>query len=149
MAVTWENYVWDSPRPATLDEIEALEREWGITFPDDYKRVVMKHQGMTPTPYVIDIGSNSNNVICELMTISVDGQQRSYAMRHVYQLIKNLVPAGIYPFAGTGTGDYICFDYRTSATAPKVIFYFTEAPGEEALYPVADSFTDFLSKLHD
>jgi hypothetical protein len=30
-----------------------------------------------------------------------------------------------------------------------VIFYFTEALGEEALYPVADSFTDFLSKLHD
>lgn len=148
MAVTWENYVWDSPRPATLDEVEALEQEWGISFPGDYKRVVMEHQGMTPTPYAIDIG-RSNNVICELMTVSVDEQQRSYAMRHVYPLIKNLVPAGIYPFAGTGTGDYMCFDYRASATAPKVVFYFTDFLGEEALYPVADSFTDFLSKLHD
>jgi hypothetical protein len=95
-----------------------LEREWRIKFPDDYKRVVMEHQGMTPTPYVIDIG-RSNNAICELMTVSVDEQQRSYAMCHVYPLIKNLVPAGIYPFAGTGTGDYFCFDYRASATAPR------------------------------
>jgi cell wall assembly regulator SMI1 len=148
MTVTWERYVWDAPRPATLDEIEAQEQEWGITFPDDYKRVVMEHQGKTPIPYVIDIG-RTNNVICELMTVSVDEQRRSYAMRHVYPLIKNLVPAGIYPFAGTGTGDYMCFDYRASATAPKVVSYFTDFLGEEALYPVADSFTDFLSKLHD
>jgi cell wall assembly regulator SMI1 len=148
MAVTWEKYVWDSPRPVTLHEIETLEQEWGVTFPDDYKRAVMDYQGMTPVPFVIDIGS-SDNVICELLTVSVDEQQPSSALSHVYRLIKHLVPAGIYPFAATGTGDYICFDYRASAGAPKVVFYFTDALGEEALYPVADSFTDFLSKLHE
>jgi hypothetical protein len=30
-----------------------------------------------------------------------------------------------------------------------VVFYFTEAPDPEAIYPVADSFTEFLAKLHD
>jgi len=148
MTVTWETYVWDSPRPATLDEVEALEQEWGISFPDDYKRVVMEHQGMSPNPCVLDLG-RSNTAVSELLTLRMDPSRRSYAMLHVYSLIKNLVPAGIYPFAGTGTGDYLCFDYRSSATAPKVVFYFTEALGEDALYPVADSFTDFLSKLHD
>lgn len=84
---------------------------------------------MTPIPYVIDIGS-SDNVICELLTVSMDEQKHSAALPHAYQSIKHLVPASIYPFVGTGTGDYICFDYRSS-------------------HPVADSFTDFLSKLHD
>jgi len=148
MTVTWEKYVWDSPRPAALHEVEALEKEWGITFPDDYKSIVMRYQGMTPIPYVLDIGSR-DNVICELLTVSVDEQRRSAAMSHVYQRIKHLVPAGIYPLAGTGTGDYVCFDYRASAIAPKVVFYFTDALGEEALHPVASSFTDFLSKLHE
>jgi len=148
MTVTWDKYVWDSPRPATLHEVEALEKEWGITFPDDYKSIVMRYQGMTPIPYVLDIGSR-DNVICELLTVSVDEQRRSSALSHVYQRIKHLVPAGIYPLAGTGTGDYICFDYRTSAKAPKVVFYFTDALGEEAIHPVAGSFTDFLSMLHE
>jgi hypothetical protein len=29
------------------------------------------------------------------------------------------------------------------------VFSFSEAEGEEAIVPVADNFTDFLSKLHD
>jgi cell wall assembly regulator SMI1 len=148
MSVSWETYIWDSPHPATSSDVASIERDWGVKLPDDYKQIAITCQGMSPNPCVLDLG-RSNTAVSELLTLSVDPSRRSYAMRHVYQVIKHLVPAGIYPFAGTGTGDYICFDYRTSATAPKVIFYFTEAPGEEALYPVADSFTDFLSKLHD
>lgn len=67
----------------------------------------------------------------------------------VYWSIQPHVPQGIYPFAATGAGDFICFDYRRSQTAPSVVFYFAEDEGEEAIYPIAGSFTEFLSKLHD
>jgi hypothetical protein len=70
-------------------------------------------------------------------------------MSEVYKSIQPHVPQGIYPFAATGAGDFICFDYRRSSNAPAVVFYFAEAEGEEAIYPVADHFTEFLSKLHD
>lgn len=148
MNVTWETYIWDSPRPASSGEVESVEREWGVKLPEDYKHIAIIHQGMSPHPCVLDVG-RTNTAVSELLTLSVDPDRRNYAMLHAYPIIKPLVPAGIYPFAGTGTGDYICFNYRTSATAPKVVFYFTEALGEDAIYPVADSFTDFLSKLHD
>jgi cell wall assembly regulator SMI1 len=148
MAITWETYIWDAPHPATVDELELLEREWGVKLPEDYTQIAMSHQGMAPNPCILDVG-RSNTAVSELLTLSVDPERRSYAMSQAYQVIKHLVPAGIYPFAGTGTGDFICFDYRVSPAAPTVVFYFTEAPGPEALYPVADNFTEFLSKLHD
>jgi cell wall assembly regulator SMI1 len=148
MAVTWERYVWDLPRPAANHEVESLEREWGVKLPADYKTVAMEHQGMTPIPYVIDVGTG-DAVVCELLTLSRDEKRPNHSMSHTYRLIKPLVPAGIYPFAGTGNGDFICFDYRASPESPSVVFYFAELTGEEAVYPIAESFTDFLSRLHD
>jgi len=148
MAITWETSIWDAPHPAIIDELELLERAWGVKLPEDSTQIAMLHQGMSPSPCILDVG-RSNTAVSELLTLSVDPERRSYAMSQVYQVIKHLVPAGIYPFAGTGTGDFICFDYRVLPAAPKVVFYFTAAPDPEAIYPVAASFTAFLAKLHD
>lgn len=150
MTVRWRPRIWEEPHPATTLEVEALERSWGVNLPDDYKSVAMIHQGMMPEPHVIDIGKG-NNVVCELLTISEseDERLRIYSMADTYDLVRPHIPANVYPFASTGSGDFICFDYRSSPEAPKVVFYFTEAPGEDALFPVADSFTEFLAKLHD
>ncbi|KFE67245.1 hypothetical protein DB31_8598 [Hyalangium minutum] len=110
----------------------------------------MQYQGMTPFPDVIDIGKG-NTVVSELLTISEseDEDLRIYSMADTYELIKDHVPQGIYPFAGTGAGDFICFDYRSNPYAPKVVFYFTEEAGEQAIHVVANSFSEFLSKLHN
>jgi hypothetical protein len=70
-------------------------------------------------------------------------------MKDTYTQVKPDVPNGIYPFAVTGSGDYICFDYRSSPHEPKVVFYFSEDAGEEAIHPLAESFSDLLTKLHD
>jgi cell wall assembly regulator SMI1 len=150
MTVRWEPRIWNRPYPATPQDVESLERTWGVKIPEDYKQVAMMHQGMTPYPHVIDIGTG-NTVISELLTISEseDDDLRIYSMSETYELIKPHVPPGIYPFASTSAGDFICFDYRSSPDTPKVAFYFTEEAGEGAIHPVADSFTEFLSKLHD
>ena len=88
-------------------------------------------------------------MVCELLTISFDEEHWGSSMLEVYKSIQPRVPEDIYPFAATGAGDSICFDYRRSPDAPSVVFYFAEAEGEEAIYPVANSFTEFLSILHD
>jgi cell wall assembly regulator SMI1 len=128
--------------------VEALERELGIQLPEDYKKIAMAHQGMAPVPEVVDVGSG-NTVVCELLTITNDPEFSAYSMARVYGHLKSYLPAGIYPFASTGAGDFICFDYRNSAVAPKVVFYFTEEAGQSAFHPIADSFTEFLARLHD
>lgn len=150
MTVHWTPRIWKRPYLATPLDVERLEKAWGVKLPEDYKQVAMQYQGMTPFPDVIDIGKG-NTVVSELLTISAseDEDLRIYSMADTYDLIKDHVPRGIYPFAGTGAGDFICFDYRSDPTTPKVIFYFTEEAGEQAIHWVADNFSEFLSKLHD
>jgi hypothetical protein len=148
MPVTWKNYIWSQPRMAKPDEFASLEQAWGVTLPDDYKDVVSMHQGMSPQPDAFTIG-RGEDAIAALLTISPDEQQRAYSMADTYAQIKPHVPRGVYPFAVTGSGDYLCFDYRESPQAPKVVFYFTESAGEDAFYPIAESFSDLLAKLHN
>jgi SMI1 / KNR4 family (SUKH-1) len=148
MAVEWIPRIWKTARHATNQEVEALERAWGVKLPEDYKHVAMIHQGMAPDPCVVDI-HRSNAVMSELLTISESEEFRAYSMADTHKLIQPYVPVGIYPFASTANGDFLCFDYRSSPLAPRVVFYFTEASGEEAIQPVADSFSHLLAKLHD
>lgn len=148
MTISWRPYVWKTVRPATLQDIAKVEQEWGVSLPDDYKSLAVTHQGMAPTPSVLDIG-RGNTVVCELLTLSFDEEHWASSMLDVYPSIQDYIPRGIYPFAATGAGDFICFDYRSDRNAPKVVFYFTEEAGEQAIRWVADSFSDFLSKLHD
>ena len=148
MAVKWSPRIWKVARHATPQEVEALERAWGVRLPEDYKRVAMIHQGMGPDPCVIDT-DRGNVVMSELLTISEDEEFRAYSMSNTHKLIQPHVPAGIYPFASTANGDFLCLDYRNSPSPPMIVFYFTEAAGEEAIHPVADSFSKLLSKLHD
>ncbi|MBN1206995.1 MAG: SMI1/KNR4 family protein [Myxococcaceae bacterium] len=148
MSVTWRQYLWNEPHPASPDELASIERQWGVTLPDDYKTIISTHQGMSPRPNTFDVG-RGENVIAALLLVSPDEQHRAYSIKDTYTQVKPHVPEGIYPFAVTGTGDYLCFDYRESAHVPKIVFYFTEDSGEEALYPIANDFSGLLARLHD
>ncbi len=148
MAIRWIPRIWKAARPAKPHEVEALERAWGVKLPEDYKHVAMTHQGMAPEPSVLDVG-RGNAVMAELLTISESEEFRAYSMSDTHKLIQPHVPVGIYPFASTANGDYLCFDFRNSRSSPGVIFYFTEALGASAIHPVAESFSALLAKLHD
>jgi len=148
MTISWKPHVWKTVRPASSHEVARLEQEWSISLPLDYKSLAITHQGMAPTPYVLDVG-RGDTAVCELLTISLDEEHWGSSMSEIYKSIRQHVPRGIYPFAAAEGGDFICFDYRSSPEAPTVVFYFAEAEGDEAIYPIAGSFTEFLSKLHD
>lgn len=148
MTVRWRPRIWKTARHATPHEVEALERAWGVKLPEDYKRIAMVHQGMVPEPCVVDLDSG-NVVMSELLTISEIEEFRAYSMSDTYKLLQPHLPVGVYPFASTANGDFLCFDYRKSPSAPKVAFYFAEMAGEEAIRPVADGFSELLAMLHD
>jgi hypothetical protein len=57
------------------------------------------------------------------------------------------IPAGIYVFASDPAGNRLCFDYRTSATAPAIVILHYDNPVEAALIPVAENFTALLALL--
>ncbi|HYO68027.1 MAG TPA: SMI1/KNR4 family protein, partial [Archangium sp.] len=135
---------WDDPHPVTSREFEQLEHRLGITFPNDYKEVAAQYQGMTPHPAVFNVGRGTN-VINVLLTIIEDSEWRTYSVMRAYKAVKPHVPDGVYPFASTPGGEYLCFDYRESSEQPKVSLVTVEMN----IHPVANSFTDFTASLHD
>ncbi|MGZ3457052.1 MAG: SMI1/KNR4 family protein [Archangium sp.] len=144
MTLQWIPYLWDELRPATHQEIEQLEHRLGVVLPKAYKETVARYQGMTPHPAVFNVGKG-NSVVSVLLTVVEDEKWKAYSVVRAYKVVEPHVPKGIYPFAETPGGEYLCFDYRTSLDQPKVVFVTVEM----FVYPVADSFTEFTALLHD
>jgi cell wall assembly regulator SMI1 len=145
MTVQWEPYLSTMLHPVTPDDLAQLEQAWGVVLPEDYKALVTAYQGMAPVPDVFDVGQRSANVFNVLLTIKPHEGRESYSALRVYDILKPHLPAGIFPFAKTPSGEFVCFDYRTRPQQPQIVFVTVEM----FIYPIADSLTDLLRKLHD
>lgn len=144
MTVQWMPYLNIDPQPVTHQELEQLEQEWGIRLPAEYKALVTSYQGMTPEPSVFDVGRGTS-VFNVLLTIRQYENREGYSVRRIHEVLEPHLPKGIFPFAETPGGESICFDYRSGSAQPKVVLVTVET----FIYPLADSLTDFLNKLHD
>ncbi|MFY0527396.1 SMI1/KNR4 family protein [Archangium gephyra] len=144
MVIRWEPYVWDAPRPADPRDLEILEQQWGVRLPMDYRSLVLSHQGMTPEPSAFKAGAG-RDVFCVLLTLSTDEEREEYSIRRVYGILKPFVPAGLFPFALTPGGEFLCFDYRASPGSPRIALVSVEM----SISAVADGFSEFLSNLSD
>ena len=142
MTVQWQPYLWKQPRPASAQEIEQLEQQWGVTLPEAYKQTVSLHQGMTPEPYVFLVGQ-VRDAFNTLLTVSTFPDTVPYSIARVHSILEPLLPTGIFPFANTPGGEYLCFDYRGSPSEPAVVLVTVEG----SIEPVAGSFSEFMSGL--
>jgi hypothetical protein len=145
MSVRWKKYLWQEPLVATSRDIARLEQAWGVVLPEGYKQVIATHQGMVPTPstFRVDRGSDS---VGPLLTISSDPQWGStYSALSIHEQFKSFLPEGVYPFAATPGGEYLCFDYRDATGEPRIVLMTVEA----SLLPVAADFIHFLRGLYD
>lgn len=144
MTLEWIPYLWDVAHPATTREIEQLEHRLGVAFPTTYKAVVAQHQGMTPLPSGFKVGRGTN-IVNVFLTVVEDNRWWTYSVTSAHQVVKPHVPKGVVPFASTPGGEYLCFDYRVSPEQPKVVLVTVEMD----IYPVANSFSEFMDHLHD
>ncbi|WP_434379775.1 SMI1/KNR4 family protein [Melittangium boletus] len=142
--IRWENFVWKDSRPLSPSELEPLEKTWGITLPEEYKRVVVSHQGQAPCPCVFRVGRGAN-VFAVLLTVTHDAERASYSIRESYSLLRPHVAPGLYPFGKTSGGEYLCFEYKNSSARPGVVLVTVDM----TVHPVARSFEELLAGLHD
>jgi hypothetical protein len=57
------------------------------------------------------------------------------------------LPEGLVPFADDGGGDYMCLDYRNKPEAPGVVYWAHERGKHDSVFPLANSFSEFLDIL--
>ncbi|KFA93173.1 SMI1/KNR4 family protein [Archangium violaceum] len=144
MGIQWKPYLWAEPHPVDSQVLDQLEHQWNVKLPQQYRELVLEHQGMGPEPCAFDVGTG-NDAFSVLLIVSADREKEAYSVKQARRVLEPHVPAGIFPFALTPGGEYLCFDYRESSEQPKV----TLVTVEMFIYPVADSFTDFMARLHD
>lgn len=144
MPVAWRLHLWDEPRPAPPASLDALERQWQLCFPAEYKRIISSCQGMTPQPAGFTVGRAETSVSV-LLALTEHEKWPEYSLLRTYENTRHYVPPRVYPFAQTSGGEMVCFDYRATAEQPAIVFITVEGD----IHTVADSFTGFLSKLHN
>jgi cell wall assembly regulator SMI1 len=145
MTVRWEPYLDIEFQPVTAGDLAQLEQEWGVKLPEEYKSLVSAYQGMTPTPCVFNVGKSGTSVFNVLLTLKRHEGREGYSVKRIYEVLKPHIPEGIFPFAETPGGESICFDYRNGASEPKIVLVTVEM----FIYPIVDSLTDLLNRLHD
>jgi cell wall assembly regulator SMI1 len=146
MAISWDPYVWPQALPLTLKKLRAAEQRLGVLFPQDYVDCVLDHQGQTPEPCSFSYGDGYSTVLNELYHYEDSPSTSSQAMAQ-QSLIAGGVAAGVVAIAGDPAGNHLCLDFRADPNAPKVVILDYEAGSDNALVPVAASFTELLSKL--
>ncbi|MGF1907847.1 SMI1/KNR4 family protein [Vibrio kasasachensis] len=137
-------------QPLRDELIESVSIIVQFNLPQDYVECVKYYHGGQPRNGSLSIdvkGSSWGIGFGELLTLDPLESRTNVisslsTLREVHGISKDYLPIVL----GAG-GDYLCLDYSDSNTNPAVVFWFHELEGEEAIFPVADSFTQVLSML--
>lgn len=145
----WKNYIWEDTKSASDEDIKRAEEELRVKFPDDYKNIVKKNQGMTPDPNALKVGKKRTTVFNMLMHFSDDPEFRTDNILYNNNLLKDFLPEKVVVFADTPGGDFFAFDYRKNSDFPLIVFVSHEESPENAIIPMAHSFSELLELLSD
>lgn len=148
--------MWEENRPATLSDVERVETALGINFPDDYRTIVMLHQGEIPQQNLFDLIENNEKTILVMGVLfhfledKSESGFYSYNILETYLTRQHLLPPQVIPFSEDPGGNYIAFDFSKTPDIPTIVFVDHEAVGEENWVSyVAANFTEFLSLLYE
>ncbi|MFC4077770.1 SMI1/KNR4 family protein [Salinithrix halophila] len=143
-------------RPATDEEIQAIEHKVGYKFPDDFVEWVKKYQGSNPSAY-LDV--NNELFTFDRLCIISNPSTEEESLDHVLEVYETMyeedeleLPQGLVPFGFDGSNKWYCFDYRNQPTKPSVVLInwevsYEDEPSKSITY-VCDSFSDLLEMLY-
>lgn len=146
-------------------KINDIGLQLGFQLPQEYIDCVKINGGASVLPEEFDV---ENVERCFGSLFSFDEESSEYIVKK-YEIYKPTIPRKTFPIANDPAGNLICFDYKDHEENPIVVFWEhenaaeketlireeglteeqTEERARENVFYVAESFTDFLNKLHD
>ncbi|WP_312368438.1 SMI1/KNR4 family protein [Stenotrophomonas sp.] len=142
---------WFEPgQGASESEVSELEGAIGLRLPKDFTEFVIKNAGASnPDESEFDIADLNGKIIVGnlgfvLPISSVGGESVAGALSD----LSSQIQSGLVPVIGTGSGDFVCLDFRSGCGA-SVTYFFHERSGVGALVPLSSTFTDFLNTLRE
>ena len=161
------NVVWKYQDEPIHDElIDNVTKKIDFSFPRDYVDCVKLNQGGSPSPYIFEV-EGMERVFGSLLKFNKPDSATD--MLNLYERYKLTLPKEVIAFGNDPSGNLICFDYKDCVENPIVVFWEHEDAWEkqelmknegitaeqaeevarENIFYIADTFTEFLDKLHD
>ncbi|MGI8277119.1 SMI1/KNR4 family protein [Bacillus mycoides] len=161
-----KDLTWPVPdEPVSAEYIYEVGKQMDFIFPSDYVECAITNNGSAVLPYKFEV-DGVTRVFGTLLSYDTDSSE--YIVK-VYRTYATTIPKELVPFTFDPAGNLICFDYKNAKNNPVVVFWEHENAGEkemlmrqeglteaqveelarENVFYIADTFTDFLSELHD
>lgn len=136
----------------TREQVSALEHAIGIPLPKDYWDFLLRFNGGRPIPNSFPIrGFDLDNFGDIQRFFGITEDRVAPDIRWFIKTFRGRIPHGLLPIAGDGSGNIICLSLSGSNMGA-VYFWYHDAeqspPTYSNVYPIADSFTDFLNSIH-
>ncbi|KMZ42871.1 MULTISPECIES: SMI1/KNR4 family protein [Bacillales] len=150
-----------------IQDIEEVEAALGVRFPKDFVECMLENNEGCPIPCVFDSEEVEGKVFNAFYSLS--RKVGGYHILTAHENVKGCVPEGVIPIGYDAAGNYICFDYSNGRHAEPIVVFVDhefliseedldegdleekslEEWQREAISRVAETFTEFLSKLYE
>jgi SMI1 / KNR4 family (SUKH-1) len=137
--------------------VHGAQQELGLEFPRDYVDFIRQHNDASnPRESSFPLVREGRRTVSNFGALISLQRHAAEMERHrnpdIYGTIRMLgkqLPDRVVPFALTGSGDFICFDYRSDKDNPAVVYFSHDAAfTERAIIPLASGFSAFLDLLY-
>lgn len=150
--------IWHDEGSVSRSIIENFAQQSGVSFPETYIALISKYDYLYPEDNIFDFVDNCGNQNeRDIVFLGYKNEVIDGSSIYAYSQINDEYSYGnqIIAFGCSGNGDYICFDYRNNSTEPCVVLMYHDDFIEDnsgsvrmRVIHIADSFDDFLLKLH-
>jgi len=133
--------------------IHEAQQELGLEFPHDYVDLIRQHNDANnpreSSFLVTGEGVSNFGALISLRRRTETERGRDPDIYGIIRMLGKQLPDRIVPFALTGDGDFICFDYRSDKDDPAIVYFSHEASfTEHAIIPLASGLSAFLDLLY-
>jgi cell wall assembly regulator SMI1 len=130
----------------SISDLESIERDIGLTLPDDMKSMYLLSNGGSPDPYVYE-DDRLDTIVSNFLPIKSSKGKRTAVDVYKHLVLQNkIVTCNFFPFAVDGGGDYFFVDCST--IDGNTYFFRSDALNDTSpLLSLDLGFRDFWSKL--
>src|SRR6185437_5815420 len=134
-------------RSVSIAEIENVEAELDLRFPNSLKKLFLENNGGRPIPYVLHTQNHWTTVSDTLPLRSSKSRGTAVHCYKILVLERKLVPRELFPFAVDSGGD--CFFVDCTPDQESVYLYKADSAFGENLADLHMSLGEFWNSLVD
>ncbi|PZD97212.1 hypothetical protein DNH61_03820 [Paenibacillus sambharensis] len=148
---------WEYGQYISMAQVKTIEEKVNVKFPKSYLDIVLNFDKSRPEilnaqgEWVDGVVKTDTvgPISFELLSFRDVGHRGEIPMLFAYEVSRSWFPnpEGIIPFAITGAGDHLLFDYRVNQVDPSVGFFYHESD-DDNVELIANNFKSFLGLIY-